>query len=150
MLPSTNQPERRRLSPSRRAFGWGFCLAVALAGGCSGTPPESFAEVEGKVTLDGAKLAGVVVTFYPVSESDVARPISNGTSDDAGAYRLNAPDGKAGAAVGKCRVVVSRPMRGRSEETEEPLPVRYTVASDTPLVVDVKSGKNVINLDLSR
>ena len=75
-------------------------------------------------------------------------------------YFHSSPSGetKAGAVVGKNRVVVNYPMRERGNDLEAPpprpagaIPVRYTVAAKTPLEVEVKpGGPQVINLPLTK
>ncbi len=144
----------RRSSNPRRAATVLVAALAALAGGCSGAPPEPTAAVRGKVTLNGAPLAGVVVTFYPVSDSDVGKRSSRGTTDAGGAYRLADADGKPGAVVGANRVTVRWPTldRGGSGKAPgPPIPLPYTVASETPLRVEVRAGQdNAIDLPLKK
>jgi hypothetical protein len=121
--------------------------SLLAAAGCGG-PPLVLAEVQGKVTLNGTPLSGVVVTFYPDGVGKDSPPYARGTTDDAGHYKLTTQDSKPGAVVGKHRVVVNWPPRERSDDPDKappkppgpPIPVKYTVASDTPLIFDVKAG----------
>jgi hypothetical protein len=118
---------------------------VLVAGGCGTGPKARYAEVSGVVTLDGKPLRGAVVRFYPVVEGTEGLPFSTGTTDDAGRYTLTSDAGPAGAVVGKCRVAVAWPYRphGGAADQAPPgpsIPIRYTTALDTPLIVEVKDG----------
>jgi hypothetical protein len=132
------------------------CLAAVLLtlAGCGTAPPQ--AEVEGKVTLGSTPLCGAIVTFYPVSEGARQPPYSRGKTDDTGKYTLATVDGSPGALVGQHRVVVDWPPRERGSDQAKrppgpPIPLQYTVASDTPLVIEVKpGGRQTIDLHLQR
>jgi hypothetical protein len=119
--------------------------------GCS-APKLEFGEVEGKVTLGKTPLAGVKVTFYPDSDSGDQLPFATGMTDASGTYTLSTRNGKPGALIGKNRVVINWPPvdRGNPEPVPArlPIPVRFTVADQSPLVVEVKEGKQTINLEL--
>jgi hypothetical protein len=125
-----------------------------MVAGCSSGPPVERAPVQGKVTLDGTLLTGVIVTFYPITEGIEGLPYARGTTDAEGAYELVDADGKPGAVVGKNRVVVRWPReRGgdRSPEDKQSIPLRYTVANDTPIIVEVQpGGMQTINLQLKK
>ena len=133
----------------------GAVLLILAAAGCSG--PKMAPEVSGTVTMGGQPLAGVIVTYYPITEDRDGLPFAKGTTDAAGHYILTLPDGKPGATVGKSRVVVNWPPRERSDTPDtqpkrlaQPfIPLRYTVASETPLIYEVKAGASqVIDLAL--
>jgi hypothetical protein len=119
--------------------------------GC-GSGKLEYGEVEGKVTLDKKPLAGVKVAFYPDSDGNEQLPYATGLTDASGMYTLALRDGKRGALIGRNRVVVNWPPRDRG--SPEPvhatpaIPVRFTVADQSPLVVEVKEGKQTINLEL--
>jgi hypothetical protein len=134
----------------------GAVVLLALAG-CGSGPKLTFAEVEGKVTLGGKPLSGVKVTFYPDSQDVKQLPYATGMTDTAGAYTLTLASGKAGALVGKNRVVVNWPLPERRNDGQRPpppgppIPLEYTVAGDTPLIVEVKEGgRQTINLNLPK
>lgn len=138
-------------------LGWGTRLlgAVVLLAltGCG--KPQVYAEVEGKVTLNGQPLPGVHVWFYPEADGNEQPPYATGLTDSQGAYTLTAATGKRGALVGKNRVVVNRPPGGRSDNPNPPpgppIPVAYTQVMDTPLIVEVQPGpKQTINVDLPK
>jgi hypothetical protein len=126
------------------AFYVGAVAVLSLAG-CGG-PKYIFTEVEGKVTAGGKPLAGVIVTFYPDSEDRDQLPYARGTTDETGTYRLAGANGEPGALVGKNRVVVNWPLPERRDDRPPPpppspvIPIPYTVATLTPIVVEVKEG----------
>src|ERR1700722_10658519 len=97
----------------RSSKRWGrVLLGAALlfaAAGCASHANLEYAEVKGKVTLEGVPLAGVLVTFYPDTEGTQGLPYTRATTDEAGMYELADAEGKPGAVVGKCRVVVAWP-----------------------------------------
>jgi hypothetical protein len=131
---------------STRKAAWAGALALLAGAGCS-EPKYEFAEVEGQVTLGNKPLAGVIVTFYPDDTGPKQLPYARGTTDASGRYKLSTPDGKAGALVGKNRVVVNWPLPERGDEKAPrarppgpPIPIPYTQAGQTPLVVEVKTG----------
>ena len=121
-------------------------LVALFTAGCGG--PKVNTQVSGTVMMGGKPLEGVIVTFYPVVEGTDGLPFARGTTDATGHYTLALANGKSGAVVGQTRVVVNWPPRERSDTPEVPpkrpiqpfIPVRYTVASETPLIFDVKSG----------
>ncbi len=131
---------------------------LATLAGCTGTAPPPLVEVHGTVTLDGAPLAGAVVTFYPDTEAVQSPHYSRGLTDDAGRYELDLATvaGKRGAVVGKSRVVVNWPLerrdnpgRGADAKPRALIPLPYTTASETPLRVEVKEdGPQTIDLPL--
>jgi len=130
-----------------------FAGGVFTAAGCG--RKVDLASVEGKVTLGGQPLSGVVVTFFPVSEGSTGLPDVSATTDAAGKYRIEAADGTSGAVVGKNRVVVDWPPRVRSDEGAPPppkptavIPLQYTVAGMTPFIVEVRAGAQTIDFPL--
>src|SRR5262249_41369202 len=135
-----------RTRPRWIALGFLGAVALLALSGCGG-PTFEFAEVEGKVTLGGKPLAGVEVTFYPDDTGASQLPYATGKTDGSGNYTLTLKDGKPGALVGKNRVVVNWPLPERGNNRDKPppppgpaIPLAYTVAADTPLIVEVKSG----------
>ena len=129
----------------RASTRWIAAAVLLAAAGCG--PSYSYAPVSGKVTLDGQPLSGVRVWFYPVTEGRDQPPYAMGTTDGSGVYNLTAETGKAGALVGKNRVVVNWPLPERPGPDQPPppppgppIPISYTQAVDTPFVVEVKAG----------
>jgi hypothetical protein len=146
---------RRSFGPRAARLPAAACLLAAL--GCGGQG-GGVTEVQGKVTLNNAPLAGVVVTFYPDGELRDSPPYARGTSDASGQYKLVSADGRPGAVVGKHRVVVNWPPRERSDADAKappppkgpPLPIKYTVATETPFLFEVKpGGPQTIDLPLT-
>ena len=138
---SDHAPTRGWVRAAARLLG---AAAVLTAVGCG--QPHDFAQVAGKVTLDGRPLAGVRIWFYPEAEGREQPPYATGTTDAAGVYKLTAETGAPGALVGKNRVVVNWPLPERDPNKPPPpppgppIPIPYTQAADTPLVVEVKAG----------
>jgi hypothetical protein len=146
-------PARTRRRPAAPARLVAAVALLALAG-CA-APKFDYAEVEGKVALGGKPLAGVEVTFYPDAEGARQLPYATGTTDATGTYTLTAVTGRPGALVGRNRVVVNWPLPPHDPDKPPPpppgppVPLRYTVADQTPLVVEVKAGpRQTINLPL--
>jgi hypothetical protein len=128
-------------------------LLAFISTGCDSKPHVSFVDVEGSVTLNGNIVPGAEVTFYPVAPGSEALPYATGRTDEKGHYKLAVSPQQSGAAVGKTRAVVNWPARERTEDRgaqQKPpfdIPVRYSVASQTPLEVEVKAGgPNTIDL----
>jgi hypothetical protein len=125
-------------------------------------------EVEGRVRLDGRLLPGVVVLFIPDREHGASAPLlSSATTDAAGRYVLQCGDGRAGAVAGWHRVVVVDPWRDPRERAQENprdphqapsalrptarhavVPERYSLATTTPLLVEVNPRPQTHDLDL--
>jgi hypothetical protein len=130
-------------------------LAVFVVG-CG--PNVEYAEVQGIVTLEGRPLPGVKVAFYPDDEGKEQLPYATGVTDAAGVYTLTAVTNQPGAMVGKHRVVINWPPPERSDDRNKPrprpgppIPIRYTVADQTRLIVEVKAGpRQTIDLPLTR
>lgn len=131
----------------RLAAGLVLNATLALLIGCARQP--QFTEVKGKVVLNDKVLAGAVVTFYPETAGNEHLPSAFGKTDAAGNYTLVRSDGQPGAVVGKHRVVVQWPAADRPDNWEKAppprpktpiIPLKYTVAADTPLIFDVHAG----------
>jgi hypothetical protein len=128
-------------------------------------------EVEGIVQRDGKPLPRIRVTFMPDPEQGTTGPISVGTTDEEGRFKLTCADSRAGAVVGWHRVVMTDPTAstyrrggaGRArfdDETESPpaqnpparpqyrIPFQYTTSARTPLKVEVKPEKQEMSFDL--
>jgi hypothetical protein len=130
-------------------------LVVAVlgcVGGCNGGPVHEFAPVEGRVTLNGEPLRGVIVKFYPESESTTQLPVATGTTDDNGAFQLSLSEKQPGALVGLNVAVVRWPARDRAAPPpvpDVPIPLKYTDLTANPLRFEVKAGPGqTINLVL--
>ena len=122
----------------------GAAVLLAVAG-CGAR--VAYAPVGGKVTLGGKPLAGVKVWFHPLTEGKEGLPYATGLTDSAGVYQLTSNNGQDGALVGKHRVVIDWPPRERTDDRSRPpppqgppIPLPYTQASATPLILEVKAG----------
>jgi hypothetical protein len=132
-------------------------LILLAVTGCGG-PKLEFAEVDGKVTLYGKPLSGAMVRLYPIDGGREQLPPASAVTDAGGMYSLRHHGDQPGAVVGRSRAVVSWPSRdllgaGRGGPAPSspgpPIPLRYTVAGETPLIVEVKAGgRQTINLSL--
>jgi hypothetical protein len=131
--------------------------------GCSSRLPVG--EVEGVVKLGDKPLPNVRVQFMPDPEKGTKGPISAATTDEQGRFKLVCADERAGAVVGHHRVVVTdlsarlykTPAHGDDDKTapkqktQQPrVPDKYTTVTQTPLLVEVKAGKQEVTLDLTR
>lgn len=129
-------------APARRA---GLLALTALLSGCGGSGVE-VAPVTGRVTLDGAPLAGARVRFQP--EASGGSP-SYGAADSDGNYVLAYKRDQPGALIGWHTVSVERGGHDDSANKSKPqaLPPRYNTASE--LRKEVKQGEdNIIHLEL--
>jgi len=156
---------RRAHSLSVPRMAW-LVLVLTMLSGCGRHAPQ--ATVEGTLRLDGRPLDRCLVTFLP-NPGQEGKPLrSTGLTDRQGSYRLCFDNQEEGAAIGWHRVTiedlsVSTGVRRRDhgtvdEEVEETtsrpslrrsrVPERYTSATDTPLLKEVKAGHQVIDLEI--
>jgi hypothetical protein len=101
------------------------------------------------------------VQFVPVVADGVKAPISSGTTDEKGFFRLIRDDnGKPGAIIGKHKVVVvtgrlDEGTRSRDEQESAPgrtgtvVPRSYSSVAQTPLEVEVKPDQTNYPLQIS-
>jgi hypothetical protein len=118
------------------------------------------AEVSGTVTLEGAPLAGASIVFVLQDKSET---VVMAKSDEQGEYRLVGNAGKQ-INVGAYKVAVSKyALRDGTIPVGEKLeiakangklfnyvPAIYEEHASTPLQFDVKSGRNVIPIELKK
>ena len=137
-------------------------LSIVFAcAGCGDGGPSLYA-VKGTVKVAGKPLPGVVVTFSPE-----IGPSSAGITDANGNYKLNSSTGESGAVAGKHKVsltMVNKPttspeemLKQRSggrrgqptkDTTKLPFPNEYADGQHTPLLLEVKSQSNVIDIPI--
>jgi len=135
----------------------GICIAIGLAG-CKGGPSVEFSKVQGVVRVNGQPQRGAAIQFSPDREKGNGVPaFANGTSDDQGKYTLKySYQGKVGdgAPVGWHRVMVIDTTVGVTPQGQTPkpsaIPMTYGTPATTPLLVEVKSGDNSIDLDIKK
>jgi hypothetical protein len=109
------------------------------------------APVTGTVVVDGKPLAGAEVWFHPEQKQQDAKgkefkvSSSFGKTDASGRYELMYDQDHKGAAIGKCRIeIVTADYSGIHEKyykTRKKIP---------PETIEVKAGKQVVDLDLSQ
>lgn len=88
-----------------RRFGIYLALGCVAVAGCGRGHPV--APVSGRVTVAGAPVENVVVTFTPAGEAAEPGPGSFGRTDSDGRYSLNvAGTGRSGAVPGRHRVTL--------------------------------------------
>ena len=122
-----------------------LALGLFVLAGC-GEPKVSMSNpvpVSGSLkTANGKPVPNVRVMLLTVNTQAGA----NGITDTAGNFKLGTYDNKEGAIPGKYRVQLTPILKGDKVETEKSLatlktlPPRF-VADDTPLEVEVASGK---------
>ncbi|QDT53179.1 hypothetical protein Pan44_11950 [Caulifigura coniformis] len=122
----------------RQAFLAG-CFALFLAG-CGSDGPQ-LCEVVGTVTLDGAPIEGVELTFVP--QNVPATMLSYGRTDAAGRYELAFTAAKTGAIPATHHVRVDIPG-GKSMAK-----INKKYQPEGTITKEVKDGHNVIDIELS-
>jgi hypothetical protein len=112
-------------------------VSAALVMTCAGCGPggAELGSVTGRVTLDGQPVAGASIEFQPESGSP-----SIAITDDDGNYEMLYTRDRKGARIGTHEVTISG---GKNIS----VPKKYARKSD--LVVEVKSGSNVHNFELT-
>jgi hypothetical protein len=94
-------------------------LAVLALVGCGGQTFE-LAPVKGKVVCQDKPVPGGLVTLVPIAEegaTEMPAPPATGRVDDNGNFELTT-QGKAGAAIGKHRVIFTFPEVEKGGEGE--------------------------------
>jgi len=130
-------------------------LLLLLIAGCSG---QSFAPVEGTLSMNGRPLANVQVEFQPEANG----PRSTGFTDQDGKFQLTTESQRPGAVVGMHRVVLydtqiydDKPPPGQKKERDivpirpARFPARYSEVAKTPLKKEVQSSPNSIELEVT-
>jgi len=125
------------------------CVGVAMlsiGSGC-GKHEVDLGQVSGSVTLDGKPVQGVFILFQP----DGRKP-SYSWIDAGGKFLLKYNAGNSGAVIGRQKVQLRIP----AEDEVLDLPTGVTGPSSIPpkylepfQTVEVKSGKNEFNFDLT-
>jgi len=138
-------------------------LLPALTG-CGGSDFQ-VAAVSGKVTLDGAPLAGAKVLLLPQAHADdgMAGPSSYGLTDETGQYTVQTVNlleksRSPGAVVGTHRVAITTlttepdpndPVSRDLVQTPERIPPPYNDLRRSPLRLEVPAeGTDQANFDL--
>jgi hypothetical protein len=98
------------------------------------------ATVQGKVTYKGKPLGGAVVTFV----GDDGKGF-NAVLDANGMYRLK---GDLPAGTYKVTITPIAPKPPNKGQPKSPVPAMYQNLNTTPLVVELRKGPNLFDLDL--
>lgn len=132
----------------RRLLVFVLLFLFVLNAGCSRSPATG--KVSGVITVDGAALEGVVVSFCPEHN---ARPAS-GVTNEEGKYTIQFTRNRKGCIPGPNTVRISAyktvPGVGSDEEQQQYLPARYNIsAQNNPdMAVEVKQGNNTFNFNV--
>lgn len=125
-------------------------VLIAMTMGCNNSKFE-FAEVTGRILLNGEPVPEAKVVFMPTttSEDGESGPYSQGVTDAEGRYELNTmdDDSRSGAVVGSHRVIVSTKQAHMDPDvmdleiidSPESIPWKYTHYKKTPLKFEVPS-----------
>ena len=123
-------------------------LVLPLLAGCGSKGPE-LGKVSGTVHLNKKPLANALVVFQPEKGGSP----STARTDEEGYYELMFTADRAGAMLGKHKVTVSTYRQesqpnGTTKEFPETVPAQYTNQLKTPVVKEVSSGSNKIDIEL--
>ncbi|MDR3233337.1 MAG: carboxypeptidase-like regulatory domain-containing protein [Planctomycetaceae bacterium] len=114
--------------------------------GCGTNGLTGLYKVNGKVTLQGQPLAGVVVTFSLAVQDPEKRPASGVTAAD-GSFVLTTLKPGDGAYPGKYKVILGKFAQADFtidglHPAADTMPLAYRSPATTPLEVEVVKGKN--------
>jgi hypothetical protein len=131
-------------------FGIVTCILLApLLAGCRPSYKLEVAPVSGTVRCNGNLVKEGNVLFTPIPPDDANRAASGksayGVIRPDGTYILTTYDKEDGALIGQHHVRVYKP----DPEDDEQIVVDPFVCGDTVLLVEVKPGENVLDLNLS-
>jgi hypothetical protein len=126
-------------------FG-GFVLCALLITGCDAS---KFAEVSGKVTVDGKPVDAGSITFLPL---DGMTPTAGGEIKD-GKYSVKVPIGQMKVTISVPKAIGKKKLYATPDSPEgtlyaEALPLRYNEKSE--LTFEVKSGSNDKDWELTK
>ncbi len=142
----------------------GLLLLTAVGCGSAGPPPRKLVATKGVIKYKGQPVAGATVLFSPADGNP-----GTGMTDDGGNFVITT-GGRPGVALGKCKVMVSKPASGsgvRPDMTpkdmedmiqagkslvpaKDPIPARYAIEKTTPLEADIAAdgASNVFEFNL--
>jgi hypothetical protein len=161
-------PGRSLRAPSVKAFGLtGLTLLFlsTLLAGCSGSGKSN--TVQGKVTLDGQPVSGVVTFIGPSKKKEAEKSSPINLAD--GMYSISDPElgvntiiitgglGGGGPGVGATRQptgdmtkMTKDMMKDMTPQTGVAPPEKYANPATSGLSLEVKGGKQVHDLPLSK
>lgn len=130
-----------------------FAIALALPG-CGSSGDFATSPVRGKVTFNGQPVTGGSVTFRPVSTGGaLAGKPASATLQADGTYVLTTYKDGDGAVVGKHELSYSAPLldyQGEAKPGDERPKSPFDGLAPKEKQVEVKSGKNEINIELAK
>ena len=139
--------------------------------GCGQNLPDDLPKLyptQIEITADGEKLAGAVVTLYPVGSGEAAGAVT----DDKGIAHINTRGHYAGAAAGKYKVCVNWAVTVDGPTSKKPAPTdpaalkqyesqiererhatpaleqKFRDTKATPLEIEVVEGKNSFSVEV--
>lgn len=130
-------------------------LPLLAAATCGCSPSPEIVPVEGTVTVGGRPLEKIEVVFF--AQGDTRAPKIAGVTDESGRYRLVAPGGRDGTAVGQYKVClyderakVRSPKPKAAPVPREPsrIPESYSRPDRTPLQAEVRPGTAAIDFPI--
>lgn len=129
-----------------RPFAVVAAACLLAASGCS-TSTEQFAEVTGKVTIDGVPAAAVLVTFEPQMEDPRKfRPSSFGTTNAEGEFRMMRKAKQSGVVLGLHHVRITPVEQEGGKNTV----VHPRYQANNALWAEVVPGTNTIDFELRK
>jgi hypothetical protein len=137
-------------SESFCAGRWGLTVLCLLMAGCGPSGDMATAPVNGKVTYNGSPLTSGTVMFVPDQG-----PAATGEIGRDGSYVLGTYGLKDGAVLGSHKVTITAiadmgDLLPEAQATPPPvIPDKYLNQETSGLVVEVKSGNNEVNFDLT-
>jgi hypothetical protein len=154
-----------------REFIFGALLLSVATLGCGGSLPVKLYPAKGTVVYQGKPVANCIITLIPLTpvkglggdtgkKGDQAQELAfTGKLNAEGKFYLaSTPGSKAGAAVGKYKVVLTLPpdeaqkaMMGGGKKaymSAAPFPVEYGSAGTTKKEVEITAGSNDLLIDL--
>jgi hypothetical protein len=141
----------------RFAGGSVIALLVILVCGCGPSGGPTTNPVSGPVTIGGQAAKEIRVDFHPV---DQTAEVASGNVEADGRYTLYTGQmGKPGAMAGRYKVVLTPmasgddsymrgPQAGRPQAGDDGIPKEYKSLATTPKEVEVKAGRNTIDIEI--
>lgn len=133
------------------------CVAVILWGGCGGggAAPKPTGTVSGKVTMKGAPLPKVTVTFFGDGDTAAAVTKDDGTYSLVHGASADVPAGEYKVSVTSVTPVTTMDPTEMMKQTpaatpvKSPIPEKYAKAEKSGLTAVIKAGANAdVNFDL--
>lgn len=129
-----------------------FCLAIAAFAGCSKRETVVLVPAEGFLTINGKPAANIMVQVLPDALQGAKGPTSTGVTDEVGWFKLTTVDGREGAVLGPCKIVLADLLEERAPQGERTIlpriPASYTVVSPQSLSSEIKEDEEPIKIDL--